>query len=767
MTVGISAVDLPHDYSITRPRDARVPGGKGGGFFPGGIGTYVKYLDLTEDTRYLLDIDGAYMCASVRLENQQLIMHPHGYTPLLVDLTDTRSRERVSRLEIITNALTESTRWYTGAGLYREVSLWTGGDTETGTRLEPWDVFIKTPDLSTVCAQADVSSEKGGAVTVVCEVFDEDGAFVARAEENAVLSAGEKTRVNVKMTLENAKAWDSEHPYLYRARTTVKSADRALDTDERSFGVRTVKAVPGQGLLLNGQPVKLRGGCIHHDHAALGAADHEAACRRKLTILKNSGFNALRIAHNPPSTRLMEMCDRMGIFVMDEAFDCWNRLKGGATNYHLWFADWWERDLDAMVLRDRSHPSVIAYSLGNEIPESDGLSDGAVWTEKMAACVRALDDTRPVTSATYRISACAGAMDPPEIRKEFEQKYGTGIETWKDRTESYFAPLDMAGYNYMFLHYEEDHERFPDRVIWGSETHTLNFYSSWEKVMKYPYLVGDFTWTAYDNLGEVGTGRSMWARDGVMTPGAMVADYPWRACWQGDIDLCGFLRPQAYFRHAVWLGGWEPKIFTTHPEHYGEGFTGTAWHWYDVHDTWTFPEKYLGKPVRCEVYTEAPTVKWYLNGRFVGQSETAGAVSALDVPYEKGTLTAVAYRDGREIGRSSLETAGKTEQLLLCPETPSLKADGHDLCYVDITLADGQGRRVTEEKRALSAFADGAELLAVFSADPCNEDQYGSMNCHAFDGRAVAVLRTKTPGTVTLFVTADGLTGGKLEIKAE
>ncbi|MGN1408742.1 MAG: glycoside hydrolase family 2 TIM barrel-domain containing protein [Eubacteriales bacterium] len=738
-TNGWKSVDLPNDYSVTQPRDPNAPGGGSNGFFRGGVGTYVKELELGGG-HYILDVDGAYMCTTVELNEFRLVMHPHGYTPFLVDLTK-RKKEGKNKLVITTNGLQPSTRWYSGAGIYRDVFLWEGGD----IRLEPWDVFVTTPTLDTVHASFEVSSDRDAEVTLTSSVIDADGKKVASAETKLSLKAGEKTHAELGFKIENAHLWDTVNPYLYSLHTEICENGAAVENDDTTFGIRTISADAKNGLLLNGNPIKLRGGCIHHDHGVLGAADYPAACRRKVEKLKETGFNALRIAHNPPSTQLMEICDELGIIVMNEAFDCWRTSKGGELNYHVWFDDWWERDIASMVRRDRAHPCVIAYSIGNEIPESYGNTDGDEWSKRLADEIRKHDSTRLVTSATWEMG---------------------GGETWAERTKGYYAPLDICGYNYIYRRYESDHELFPDRVIWGSETHAIHFYDSWHSVLRNSYVIGDFTWTAYDNLGEVGTGRSCWARDGHIS-GISLAEYPWRTCYQGDLDLCGYRRPQSYFREAVWIGNTEPKIFTTHPEHYGEGFSGTGWHWYDVLDSWNFDDKYLGKPVKCEVYTDADEIEWYLNGTLLGRSKPEKAIASFDINYERGEVSVIAYKNGVKCGSSSLHTVGKPYSVKVEAEKDSLCADNRDLCYFDITVTDENGDRIPDSKAELCCIVDGGELLGIFSGDPKNEDCYGSNICHAFEGRAVAIVRTSHPGKVTVTVGSKGLYSGKAIAAAE
>ena len=735
-TNGWKEVDLPNDYSITQPRDPNAPGGASNGYFVGGEGTYVKELDIPDKKgHYILDIDGAYMNTRVTLNNIPLAKHPHGYTPFLVDLTPALKFGEKNTLTIKTDDMQPSTRWYTGAGIYRDVWLYEGGN----VRIEPWGLWVETPTCNSVKVFCEVNTDRKTSAIISFDIIDADGDLVATLDENT--SGG---LVTADFVLGDTRLWDIESPYLYTLRATVtnKKGD-ILDTAELRFGIRVISANAKKGLLINGFPVKLRGGCIHHDHGVLGAAEYPAACRRKLEKLREAGFNAVRIAHNPPSETLLDICDEMGMIVMDEAFDCWRLEKGGKFNYHQYFDDWWERDIESMVKRDRRHASVIAYSIGNEIPESKGDSDGDVWSKRISDKIRKLDPSRFVTSATWQM---------------------TPADKWAKNTEGYFAPLDLAGYNYIYERYEHDHILYPKRVMWGSETHAKNFWHSWNAVLKAPYVIGDFTWTAYDNLGEAGTGRSCWARDGKIT-GISLAQYPWRSCYQGDFDLCGYRRPQSYYREAVWKGG-VIQLFMTHPEHYGEDFSGTGWHWHDVNDCWTYDEKYIGKPVRCEVYTDAEEVAFLMNGYFYGKVKVENCFVTKDIKYEPGEIIALGYKNGIECMCSPIHTAGKPYGVSVVPEKKEFIADGRDLCYFDITVVDEEDYRIPYANNELTCIVDGGELLGIFSGDPKNEDQYGSPVCHAFNGRALAIVKTNDPGKVTVTVGCEGLHAGSAKVKA-
>lgn len=734
-------IDLPNDYAIKMPRSASAEGGASNGFFQsGGRGEYRKKVRFDNaSNHYILQVDGAYMCSEAHLNDFLIEKHPHGYTPYLVDLTPHIDFEKENELMLVTNGIQPSTRWYSGAGLYRDVFMWEGGD----IRIEPWDIFVTTPKADTVDVSYLLSSDRDAFVTLTAEILD-DGKVIKSYSLDLSVSDTEKTPVNISLKLENANTWSPDSPYLYKVRSTISENGSIVDIDERKFGIRTITADAKNGLRINGKQIKLHGGCIHHDHGVLGAQDFPDACRRKLTLLKSVGFNAVRIAHNPPSEQLLEMCDEMGILVMDEAFDCWRVPKGGMFNYHMWFDGNWDKDIACMVLRDRNHPCVISYSIGNEIPEAYGRKDGPYLSARLSNEIRKYDGTRFVTSCVANFA----------YGEEFAQK-----------SKDFFAPLDICGYNYLYTQYEQDHERFPERVIWGSETHALKFFDSWQLVEKNSYVLGDFTWTAYDNLGEAGTGNSKWARDGEINE-IYLEEYPWRLCYQGDFDLCGFRRPQSYFREAIWKKNTPPRIFTTHPEHYGEGFTGTGWHWYDVHECWTFDDKYIGKPVKCDIYSVADEIRWFLNGKEVGVSKPQKATATLDIPYEKGELAVIAYKDGKECGRCSLCTVGEAKELEATPEVTEIKADNRSLCYIRITIKDTNGNTVTHVPYAVRCTVDGGELMGIFSGNPANEDEYGSNLCHTFEGHALAIVRTANKGDLKVTLESDGLSSATATIKA-
>lgn len=755
-------IDLPNDYAVTAKRSPDALGGAANGFFVGGTGSYIKYITPESGIRYILDIDGAYMCAEIYVNENRVARHPHGYAPFLVDITDKLVPNVLNKIKITTSDMQPSTRWYSGAGIYRDVFMWTGGI----ARVEPWDVFVKTVSANKKHAKISVSYKISTEIAAKIKLSARIG-NIAHQSAEAEVKPDEANEINLFFDIDEPHLWDTEDPFMYDLETQLTIGEHITDNTQTKFGIREISFNARDGFMLNGRSMKLRGGCIHHDHGALGAISLPVLEERKITKLKETGFNAIRSSHNPPSLALLETCDKLGMLVMDEAFDVWNMGKC-PQDYHIWFDDWCKRDISYMVKRDRNHPSVISYSTGNEIPESHGLSDGARISSELADEIRKYDTSRPVTSAICGMLHNYDSCDPDEYKKRIDAKYGfdTPVESWDRATVDYIRPLDIVGYNYLWDRVDDDLKKYPDRIIWHSETKALEFFDSWKTVLDHPNVIGDFTWTAYDNLGEAGAGRAVWARDGYMT-WISFGDYPWRTCYQGDLDLCGYRRPQSYFREAVWLGDKEPRIFTKHPEHYGEGFSGTTWHWYDVHETWNFEEKYIGRPVECCVYTRADRIDWYLNGTKVAESIPTKAIATATVNYAIGELTAVAIVNGREHSRYTLATTKAPVAIKVTPEKDRLVSDNRDIAFFDISVTDSDGNIVTDGAHELSAAVTGGELLCLYSGAPANTDDYTEKRCHTFEGRALAAVRTKNAGDVILTVYSPTLASASSTIVAK
>ena len=773
-------IDLPHDFIYTKPRSADAAGGSPNGYFGEGRGIYEKDLEIPEEwigKRIILDIDGAYMNVEVTLNRELLDMHPYGYTPYLVDLTN-HVKAGKNKLMITTQSRQPSTRWYSGGGLYRSVSLWVGEP----VGIEPWDVFVTTPEVSKeraiVKAEYAISTLHSvrSKATVKAEIIAPCGCSVASGEILSHVEPGQKIKSAIWMEVKDPALWNTVTPNLYTLKTTVVVPGQADETAETVFGIRKYEVDSENGLRLNGEPIKLKGGCIHHDAAFLGSAAWPRAEERKIQILKAAGYNAVRISHYPPSLAMLEVCDREGIILLDEAFDCW-RIGKVAMDYHLYFEEWWERDIEYMVKRDRNHPCVFTYSIGNEIGERDGSGNGYYWAHKLADKIRSFDNTHFITSAICGIFDAEAfeiaLQDAGDVEKVNIQNLEQDLkkkDNWGTKTADYASALDIVGYNYLFQRYESDKEKFPGRVIMGTETHPFNTYDYWKATMDNSHVIGDFIWTAYDNLGEAGVGRVVWDASG--EDHGFMGPWPWRSCFQGDMDLCGYRTGQSYFREIMWeaFDGHSDKmaLYTTHPCHNGDTFWGTGWHWRDVEDTWTFDDEWLGKPVKVDAYADANEVEFFLNGVSCGKAPVEKLEASLEIPYEKGIVEAVAYRDGEEIARCSLKTTGKAAAVTAEADRPVIKADRQDLSYVALTIVDAEGARVPYETSVINIEVSGAGRLAgIGSGNPCTEENYGTPYCKAYEGRAMAAVVADEPGEILVKVWVDGVGSTEIKVVAE
>ena len=745
-------VDLPHDYVIKKARDPKATGGASTGFYPGGDGGYTKNFALPDDwrgKRVLLFADGAYMNSEVWLNGDLLSLHPYGYTAYMVDLTDKLMDQNA--LRITTKCTQPNSRWYSGAGLYRQVGLYVGEK----NGITPWQVFVTTPSVAP--DRADVKATFETKEKIEAAIFDETGRQVAAAS-----GTGELT-----FTAENPLLWDVDAPHLYTLKYTLACGDAG----EVRFGIRKIEIDAQRGFLLNGKKMKLRGGCIHHDNGMLGSCAYPAAEKRKIEKLKAAGYNAIRTAHNPPSSALLTACDEIGMLVLDETFDMWRTGKN-AMDYHLWFEDWWRRDTESMVRRDRNHPCVYAWSVGNEIPELLGTSYGAYWTGVQADFVRTLDSTRPVSASANGFTAPKPGKPrkPHDFAAELMGKPVMGLpkdgeDEWGDQTRAAAEHLDLYGYNYMYGRYAHDKEKFPGRVIHATETHAFHTYDYWKACVENENCIGDFIWTAYDNLGEAGAGRPIY--DLSEMKGGLIGGWPWLSCWQGDLDLLGDARPQNAYRRVMWGLDKNVHLFTTHPSRTGKPFYGMGWHWEDVKRAWTFGDEWRGKPVKLSAYADCDEVAFLINGREAARVKPEEYKAFAEVPYEEGTVEAVAYKNGAETARDKIETTSAPVKIVLTPERAEITADGMDLAFVRISLADEKGRPVTTVPVKVTASAEGGTLLAVGSGNPRTEENYGDTR-ETFDGIAMACVRApKTPGVLRVTVTAEGLPPAQTSILAQ
>ncbi len=757
-------LDLPHDWSIEGKFSRDNPATPGGGALPDGTGWYRKTFALPasyKGKKVFIDFDGVYMNSTVWINGHRLGTRPYGYISFRYDMTPyLHYGDRKNVLAVrVDNSRQPASRWYSGSGIYRNVWL----VVTDPLHIAHWGVYITTPGISQdrarVSVQTKVVIPDGEKRRFRLEniIYDADGRKVASAKQEGSPAGHGTETLTMELEVPAPVLWSDEHPYLYRVVTRLAADGKVVDDQETALGIRSFRFDPDKGFFLNDRHVKIRGVCNHHDLGALGAAINTRALQRQLEILKGMGVNAIRTSHNPPAPELLDLCDRMGFLVMDEAFDCWKRAKR-PYDYHLYFDAWHERDLSAMVLRDRNHPSVIIWSIGNEIPEQHS-SEGAVIGKELAAIVRGLDKTRPVTSA----------MNNPEHENNSLARSGA---------------CDLIGHNYHINNWEKFHEVFPGAVFIASETtsaiatrghydmpsdsvfrwpdrearkivnlarkknkevdfmqlfrekgimnpdFTCSSYdnccvpwgstheATWKIVKRNDFISGMFIWTGFDYLGEP-------------TP------YPWpaRSSYFGIVDLAGFPKDAYYMYKSEWT---DEDVLHLLPH----------WNWQkgDTVDVWA--------------YTNCDEVELFLNGRSLGKRSKQGEELHLmwRVPWQSGELKAVGHRKGKEL-TDVVKTAGTPARLVLQPDREEIHADGKDLSFVAVTVTDKNGVPVPDAANLVQFKVDGAMTIAgVDNGCQTSMESFKADHRKAFNGKCLVILRSSgKAGSTTLTATSPGL----------
>jgi len=740
-------VTLPHDWSIELPRRADNPSKEAGGYFTMGSGWYRKTFTPPESwqgKKVFIEFEGVYMNAEVWLDQNYLGRHPYGYTSFLVDLSPYLKIGAANVLKVrVDNAAQLNSRWYSGSGIYRPVWLIVAEP----VHVAHWGVYITTPQVSRESAEVHirtvVENESTATERVILRshILAPDGSEAGTAESQATLSANKKHEFFQELNVITPDLWSPDHPSLYHLEIEVIAAGKVIDTLTTPFGIRSLHFDANQGFLLNGQSLKLKGGCVHHDNGVLGAASYRRSEERKVEIHKASGYNAIRCAHNPPAPAFLDACDRLGMMVIDEAFDCWREGKN-PYDYHVAFDDWWQRDVDSMVFRDRNHPSIILWSIGNEVMERDGRGGGVEIARKLAERVRADDPTRPITSAIN------GSWD------------GRGWEMMDD----VYAILGVGGYNYQWQQYQSDHQRHPQRMMVGTESFPLEAFENWALVEENNYVLGDFVWTSLDYLGESGIGRVIYE-----DPWQFLGKYPWHQANCGDLDLCGFKRPQSYYRDIVWKN--ETKLYIAVHDPVPEGKTPTIsrWGWPEVWPNWNWTGQ-EGKPFQVDVYSACEKVELLLNGKSLGTKPSTRQekyLASFKVPYEPGELKAIGYNGNHKAAECVVKTNGAPAQVRLSPDRSTLRAEPGDLCYVTVEIVDDQGIvHPTADRPVYFTVKGEGEIAAVGNANPVSTEDYRGNWRSTCRGRCLVVLKANgRPGKIHLRAQADDLDGSEVVIK--
>lgn len=767
-------VVLPHDAIIGLPRD---PAGSAAvGFWPGGVWQYRRRITAPAPDRVvLLGFEAVYRDAMVSVNGTVAARRPNGYVPFLVRIDHLLDPGDDNEVVVECRAHDDS-RWYSGAGIHRPVWWWEGPP----VHVPPDGLLVRTVELDADGAVLDVEvtvvngSARPAAVVCGVEIRDPGGALVATGSAPVSLDAGDRLTVRRRLSVPSPQCWHPDHPVLHTAVVTLTGDDGApLDRASCTVGIRTLSLDPQRGLRINGEPVLLRGACIHHDNGPLGAAAVDRAEERRVELLRSAGFNAVRSAHNPASRALLEACDRLGMLVMDEAFDMWTQAKH-EDDYALRFAEWWDADLTALTRRAVNHPSVVLVSTGNEIPDGAHAA-GRRLGRLLAERVRAVDPGRYVTQAITGLligpaaHARIGALLAAPVDDD------TGVNTLATRiadalltvardpavTVALAEPasyLDVVGYNYMQSRMRDDAVAEPQRVVVATESHPTAMAEVWAEVTALPNVIGEFTWVGWDYLGEVGVGRTERTDDPDSGMGDFQGPFPWRAAGCADLDLVGDRRPQSYCREVVFGLAAGPFCFVESPwvrdvpvAHSG------PWSWADVERSWTWPGA-DGRPVTLEVYADADEVSASVDGEPLGSARVEGFRARIDAVYRPGRLEVVAHRGGVEVGRDVLVTAAEPAALRLTVDRGGIRADPADLAFVTIEVVDGAGTLHPHADRAVTVTVTGPAVLAgVASGNPCADESFTGPVVTPFGGRALAVVRPTGPGAVTLTVRSAGL----------
>ncbi len=712
-------VDLPHDWDILEgPHSGKGATGTGGGWFEAGKGEYRKLFASPKGEVVKLHFEGVYQKSEIFVNGQKVGQHHYGYTPFTVDITKMLKNKGMNEVVVkVDNSQQPNCRWYSGSGIYRHVWL----ESMPALHIAENGVFVTTPEVSDNQALVQVE------VSVANESPSNRNAIITIGGKKLTvnLAAGETQTVRTQFTVNNPSLWSTEHPTLNNLSVQLKEKGKILDTQTVKYGIRSFSFDAEKGFILNGKKVLINGACVHHDDGVLGASAFDDAEIRKVRQMKNAGFNLIRTSHNPTTRAFLDACDSIGILVIDEAFDGW-RTQKNPYDYSTVIDSCFRSDIQSMVLRDRNHPSIISWSIGNEVIERKDIR--VVYTARqMKAAIHEKDTTRPVTEAL-----CAWDSD------------------W-EIYDPHAEVLDIVGYNYMLFKHADDHKRDPKRVIWQTESYPRDAFRNWATVHDFPYVVGDIVWTGLDYLGESGIGRTYYKGEREGESWIKGGQPEWHGAPCGDVDITGCRKPISHYREMLWNENTPLYMAVKEPEGYHGEIKQTMWSVWPTYESWTW-KGWEGKPVEVEVYTHQPKVKLYLNNQLIGTKEVNRNTeykAVFTVPYQKGTLRAEAGEES-----VTLKTAGEPARLKLTPDRTVMRADGQSLTYIIVEVVDQDGNLVPEAEIPCEATVKGAgKLLAFASANLKDEEPYPSVHSKTWKGRAMLVVRSsQKKGTVNVSI---------------
>ncbi|MDO5422405.1 MAG: glycoside hydrolase family 2 TIM barrel-domain containing protein [Eubacteriales bacterium] len=757
-------ITLPHDAMQEQGRNKEAPSGKNGAYFAGGIYEYEKILWAPkewETQEILLEFEGVYPNARVFLNGKELGGCRYGYTLFRVPLDGLRYDAQNQLLVKVDNSQQPNSRWYTGAGIYRPVWLLTAPK----AHIEPDGVRITTLsyDPARISIEVKHTAKEDQPVEISIEIFD--------GEEKIA----EGTGSSVELQIPDAKLWSDDHPYLYQCRVSLRCGE-TTDTTQTTFGIRKLEWSP-RGFFVNGKSVLLKGGCIHHDNGILGARSYDASEWRRIRRLKDWGFNAIRSAHNPACRAMLEACDALGVYVMDELWDMWNEAKN-PYDYAREFPEHYEEDCRSIAAKDYNHPSVILYSIGNEVTEPrkpEGVRLAADLVEKM----HRLDPTRPVTAGmnltllllasmeknpleSGEAPAVSGQMDSTAYNQMVsEMGMQMTLAAATEPADKISSPvldlLDIAGYNYAVSRYEKEGELHPNRIIVGSETYAYELAKTWKQVEALPYVIGDFMWTAWDYLGETGIGSWTYGEE---ERGFQKA-YPWLLADTGAFDILGNDNAEAGLAAVVWGKRKTPYIGVRPLGHPGEEPNRAIWRGSNAVPSWSW-KQCAGECAHIEVYSNQKEVELFQNGKSIGRKETVDCRADFQTVYEPGELRAVAYdSNGCNVSESILRSADEHTQIRIVPEEGYAGQDC--ILYLKILLTGENGEIECHSDTTLHISVTGGELLAFGSANPKTEESFLTGTYTTYYGQCQAVVRAGEE-QLTVRVSGEGMEPAEITV---
>lgn len=772
---GRQKVTLPHDAMLCDTRDPNSPGTHANAYFTGGIYIYEKEFSVPgewEGKQIFIEFGGIYQNSTIYINEKKAGGRPYGYVPFCINMSDYLEYKKTNTIRVVAdNSKLPNSRWYTGGGIYRPVSLIVGNQDHIA-----WEgIHISTLQYHPAQIQVEIQADtKADESEVQVEIFDGEQIIAEGKGSDLVLD------------IPDARLWSEDDPHLYRCHVTLKRDGQDVDEADETFGIRKVEWSPA-GFFVNGKETLLRGACIHHDNGILGACTYQKAEERRVRILKKNGYNAIRMSHHPAGRYLLEACDKYGLYVMDETFDMWYYHKN-KYDYASCFNDWYLEDMKAMVSQDFNHPSVLMYSIGNEVSEPY-KPEGVEKAKEMIDYLHGLDKNRAVTAGInlmiiYMASKGKGIYKeeggrsnekkPGKSKKKEKASgslffnmmvsmMGTGMnkQANSDAADQVTAPvldtLDIAGYNYASGRYLMEKEKHPDRIIVGTETFPQDIAKNWKMVKELPYLIGDFMWTGWDYIGEAAIGA--WNYEGVTMQDV---PYPWLLADVGAIDIIGTPGAEMKYAATVWGLETKPYIGVRPLNHPGKRVSKAVWRGTNALDSWSW-KNCGGNKAEVEVYADAAYVTLSVNGKNPKRKKIKDYKAMFKTSYESGSITAKAYdSSGRMLGSRTLKSATGNSRLWVKAQDQAIKVD--EITYVEAAITGENGIVESNDDHTLTVSVENGELLGFGSANPCTTQRFGSGTYTTYYGRALAAVRGNMQGTLTVSVSGEGIESRQIEI---